>query len=270
MSAPVHVSIENGVAIVTLNRPERHNALDRESFEAIIAAGERLAADLSVRAVILNGAGESFCAGIDRSFFKEEARKGGGAVDADLMQPRGTSPANFFQSAAMIWRRIPVPVIAAIHGVAYGAGLQIALGADIRIAAPHSRLSIMEIRWGIIPDMAISVTLRHILAPDRIKLLAFTGKVIDGAEARRLGLVSDVSEQPLASARHLAEEISGLSPDAMRAIKQLINFSLEESPDRALRREADLQLSLIGTPNQREAVMANLHKREPRYRDPQI
>lgn len=264
MSDRVQVVIDGHVAMVRLNRPEKHNALDRESFEAIFDAGERLADNPSVRAVILTGAGESFCAGIDRSVFQEQ-----GAVDSASMQARGERAANFYQSAAMVWRELPVPVIAAIHGVAYGAGLQIALGADIRIAAARSQWSIMEIRWGIIPDMGITATLRHIVPADRVKLLAFTGKVIDGNEAFRLGLVTEVSDEPLSAARRLADEISGRSPQAVRAIKQLLNRSLDEPLERALRREAELQLSLLGSPNQREAVMANLHKREPRFRDPQ-
>jgi enoyl-CoA hydratase/carnithine racemase len=269
LSGRVNVDIDSGIAVVTLNRPDKHNALDRESFDALIAAGERLATDLSLRAVVLAGAGESFCAGIDRSIFEESLREGDAADNAALLRPRGELRANLYQSASLVWRQIPVPVIAAIHGVAYGAGLQIALGADFRIAAPDSRLSLMEIRWGIIPDMGITVTLRHIVAPDRIKLLAITGKVIDGLEARSAGIVTDVDDQPFLSARLLAEQICGRSPEAVRAIKQLMNFSFEEPVERALRREADLQLSLIGSANQREAVMANLHKREPRYRDPQ-
>ncbi|MEX2126309.1 MAG: crotonase/enoyl-CoA hydratase family protein [Woeseia sp.] len=266
MSDRVQVVIEDHIALVQLNRPEKHNALDRESFEAIIDAGERLADSPAVRAVVLTGAGESFCAGIDRVIFQDPDA---GAVDDESMRPQGERPENFYQRAAMVWRRLPVPVIAAIRGVVFGAGLQIAMGADIRIATPTSQWSIMEIRWGIIPDMGITVTLRHIVPADRIKLLAWTGRVIDGTEAFRLGLATEVSDEPVAAARVLAEEISARSPDAVRAIKSLLNRSLDEPVERALRREAELQLSLFGSANQREAVMANLSKRAPRFRDPQ-
>lgn len=266
MNERVDTSIENHVAVVRLNRPEKHNALDHESFEALIATGASLARDASVRAVVLTGAGDSFCAGIDRSVFEGE---GAALLRDELMRPRGANGANFYQSAAMVWRTLPVPVIAAVHGVAFGAGLQIALGADLRIAAPSARFSIMEIRWGIIPDMGITATARHIVPPDRIKLLAWTGKVVDGVEALQLGLVTETSEDPLAAARLLAREISQRSPQAVRAIKTLLNASLDEPVSQALRREAELQVALFGSPNQREAVMANLHKREARFGDPE-
>lgn len=264
MSERVETIIEGNVALVRLNRPEKHNALDREAFEALVRSGESLAANVSVRAVILCGAGESFCAGIDRSIFESA----GADLNGELMTPGSDTGANFFQSAAMVWRALPVPVIAAMHGVAYGAGLQVALGADIRIAAPGARLSIMEIRWGIIPDMGITSTLRHLLPLDRVKLLAFTGKVVDGTEARKLGLVTETRDDPLAAARLLAAEIAQRSPDAVRAVKSLLNISLDEPPAKALLREARLQVSLLGSANHREAVMANLQKREPRFTDP--
>jgi enoyl-CoA hydratase/carnithine racemase len=260
---PVEVVIEGRVAIVRLNRPEKHNALDRESFAAIIKAGERLAGDASVRVAILTGAGESFCAGLDRSLFESHNVTD---LAGDAMQPLAGTGANFYQHAALIWRDLPIPVIAAVHGVAYGAGLQVALGADLRIAAPQSRFSIMEIRWGIIPDMGITVSLRHIVAADRIKLLAFTGNVIDGTEALRQGFVTELHVEPLAAARLLAQQIARHSPQAVRAVKTLLNRSLDESVERALRSEAELQLTLLGSPDQKEAVIANLHKREPRFR----
>jgi enoyl-CoA hydratase/carnithine racemase len=265
MNDRVDVLIEGHIALVRINRPEKHNALDHDAFEALIRAGESLAANATVRAVILAGAGESFCAGIDRSIFEGE---GAAAFQEELTRPRGDGPANFFQSAALVWRELPVPVIAAIHGVAYGAGLQIALAADIRIAAPAARLSIMEIRWGIIPDMGITVTARHILPLDRVKLLAFTGRVIDGVEALRLGLVTEACDEPLAAARLLARDIAGRSPEAIRALKTLFNIAPNEAADQALRREAGTQLSLLGSPNHREAVMANLERRDPRFADP--
>lgn len=261
MRKPVELYVEDRVATVRLNRPERHNALDKESFAALIEAGESLAGETSVRAVVLTGAGESFCSGLDRSLF--EAASG---LSGEPMRPRAGTAANFFQSAAMVWRDLPIPVIAAVRGVAYGAGLQLALGADIRIAAPASRFSIMEILWGIIPDMGITATLRHVMPADRIKRLAYTGDVIDGTEALRQGLVTELHDEPLAAAHALAGRIAKRSPQAVRAIKSLLNRSLDEPVERALQHEAELQLTLLGSPDQKEAVIANLHKREARFR----
>lgn len=265
MNARVKLELDGGIAVVVLNRPDKYNALDRDAFQAIIDTGERLAANPAIRAVILTGAGDGFCAGIDHSFLSELAQS---PATAELMQPRAGSPANFFQAAALVWREMPVPVIAAVHGAAYGAGLQLALGADVRLATADSRWSIMEVRWGLIPDMGITATLRHTIGRDHLKVLACTGKVIDGSEAKQLGLVTELRDDPLAAARLLAREIAERSPEAVRAIKKLVDSALDEPVDRALRSEATLQMSLVGSPNQREAVIANLHKREPDFRDP--
>lgn len=265
MNDRVKVEIDRHVALVTLDRAEKKNAVDHAMFEAIIDTGERLAQDTAVRAVILRGAGNNFCAGIDISTFQNV---GDGPELADSLAPRPTSPANLFQSAAYVWRELPVPVIAAIEGYAFGAGLQIALGADIRYATPDARLSVMEIKWGIIPDMAISATLRDVVPVDRVRELAYTGRIVDGAEAAALGLVTRAEEDPLHAARAIAADIAGKSPDAIRAIKRLIAEGWQESPERSLRREAELQLSVMSSANHREAVMANLHKRDPEFQDP--
>jgi enoyl-CoA hydratase/carnithine racemase len=259
----VTVSIRDHVAEVTLNRADKHNALDLAMFEALAAAGDELAADASVRAVVLGGAGDNFCAGIDTSLFAA----GSGAIDPGLLEPRPPSPANLFQRAAYVWREVPVPVICAIRGVAYGGGLQVALGADLRFARPDAKLSIMEIRWGLIPDMAITTTLARCMRADRLKELAFTGRVVDGAEAERLGLVTAVHEDPLAAARSAAESIAGLSPDAIRGIKRLFDEAWSLPDADALRLEAGLQLRLLGGGNQREAVAAAMGRREPQFRD---
>lgn len=258
MSERVTVEFANHVAEVTLNRPEKHNAVDLAMFEALIDAGESLAENADVRAVVIRGAGDNFCAGIDLSVFQ---RGGLDALDKNAFEPRDGSPANFFQSAVYVWRALPVPVIAAIDGVAFGAGLQIALGADIRYATPNAKLSIMEIKWGIIPDMAITVMLRDIMPADRVKQLSFSGRIIAGSEAEIIGLVTSVHGKPLEAARALAAEIAGKSPDAIRAIKTLVNESWQDSVEGALQREARLQMSLLGKPNQAEAVAANLERR---------
>lgn len=266
MSDRVRVDIENSVATVMLNRADKHNAVDMAMFEALIEAGDSLKDAPSVRAVVLHGAGENFCAGIDVSVFSGE---GIGAVGDKLMVPREPSPANLFQSAAWVWQEVPVPVIAALQGVVFGAGLQIALGADIRYASPDIRMSIMEIKWGLIPDMAISSTARHILAGDKFKELTFTGRIVSGSDAEELGLVTALTDDPLEAAQSLAREIAGRSPDAIRAFKRLVNDSWQADAPASLRREAELQLAVMGGANQKEAVAANMEKRAPDFRDPQ-
>jgi len=258
MSDRVTVEIEDHIAEVTLNRPEKHNAVDLAMFEALIEAGEYLAQNADVRAVVLRGAGDNFCAGIDLSVFQ-----GGGldGIDKNAFKPRDGSPANFFQSAAFIWRALPIPVIAAIKGVAFGAGLQIALGADIRYANARAKFSVMEIKWGIIPDMAITATIRDLMPVDRVKELAYSGRIIRGKEAGEIGLITSVCENPLEQARALAAEIADKSPDAIRAIKKLVNDAWDDSVENGLRREAELQMKVLKTDNQTEAVRANLENR---------
>ncbi len=265
MTERVTISIEEHVAVVTLNRPDKHNAVDLKMFEALARAGSRLAEDRTVRAVVLEGAGESFCAGVDLEIFQQNDSPIGGRA----MSPGVKTPANFFQHAAYVWREIPVPVICAIHGIAFGAGLQIALGADLRYATAASRLSVMEIKWGIIPDMAISTTLTGLMATDKIKELAWTGRIVQGDEACTLGLITAVHENPSQVARDTAQIIARKSPDAIRAIKALFDEAAELTIQQALQLEARLQLSLLGGPNQIEAVAANIEKRRPEFVDPQ-
>lgn len=265
MPERVTVDIDDRIACVTLNRPDKHNAVDRAMFEALIDSGERLSTNRAVRAVILAGAGENFCAGIDVSVFGESGTPVFGGGD---LRPRDDAGANFFQYAALVWRRLPAPVIAAVRGVAFGAGLQIAMGADLRFATADSRWSVMEIKWGIIPDMGLSVTANGLVRPDRLKKLALTAAVVDGREARRQGFVTEIHDDPLEAARAIAQEISMRSPDAVRAVKSLLNATPKESEAAALRREATLQAALLGAPNQVEAVSANLRGRKPGFADP--
>lgn len=263
MSKPVRISIDSHIAQVTLNRPEKANAINLEMFDALGEAGEQLASDRSVRAVILHGAGENFCAGLDVDIF----RHGEQIVDAQTMAPVEPSRANRFQRAAYVWRELPMPVICAITGVAFGGGLQIALGADLRYATPDSRFSIMEIKWGLIPDMAISTTLRDILPVDRVKELAWSGRPLAGVEALGLGLVTALHEDPLTAAKQTAEEICGKSPDAIRAMKRLFNSGWQLPEAEALALEAELQMGVFGRQNQREAIAANVEKRAPDFKD---
>lgn len=263
MNDRLEITLNKHVAEVMLNRPARLNALDLELFHALDKTARSLEKETSLRAVVLYGAGDNFCAGIDLGLFED----GGAGIGAALLDPVEGSPANLFQRAAYCWRELPVPVICALEGVAYGAGFQVAMGADLRYAAPDTRMSIMESKWGLIPDMAISTTLRHILPPDRIKELAWTARVFDAAEALGLGLVTAVEEDPLAVARHMAGALSKKSPDAIRGIKHLVNAAWSLSREKSLALEAQLQLRLLGKENQAEAVRANLEKRDPEFVD---
>lgn len=246
-----------------LNRAEKLNAIDMQMFEELGAAADRLAAERSVRAVVLHGCGDNFCTGIDLGIFANAELD---FADA-LKTPVAPSPANLFQRAAYAWRELPVPVVCAIQGVCFGGGLQIALGADIRYAAPDSKLSIMEAKWGIIPDMGISTTLRQLVGPDHVKELAWSARILDGKEAERLGLVTAVVDDPLAAGRALALECTERSPEAIRGIKSLVNQAWQLSEKDALALEATLQAGIMGSPNQVEAVQANLARRRPDFKD---
>lgn len=263
MTDRVTVDVQAHVAEITLNRPDKHNSLDLDMFAALGAAADQVAKERSVRAVVLCGAGDSFCAGIDLGVLQT----GGAELAEALLRTVGPSPANVFQRAAYAWRELPVPVICALHGVAFGGGFQVAMGADLRIAAPGTRFSIMESRWGLIPDMAISTTLRGLVPPDRVKELAWTAREFDAAEALDMGIVSRISEAPLNDARTLAGELADRSPDAVRGIKRLVNEGWVLPDPEALVLEARVQLDVLRGANQREAVRANLEKRKPEFTD---
>jgi enoyl-CoA hydratase/carnithine racemase len=258
------VTIDNAVATVRLSRPDKLNALDADMFEGLIGAGERIMADKTVRAVVLHGEGKAFSAGLDFASFMGKP---------DLMQKllaRGEkSPANVAQRIAWIWQEVQVPVIAAVHGVAFGGGLQIALGADIRYVAADAKLSVLEIKWGLIPDMSITQTLTRLVPLDVAKELTFTGRIISGTEAVELGLATKVSEDPLADALETAKLIATKSPHAIRAGKALLNEAPSMSRADALKLETALQVGLLGSPNQMEAVQANMMKRDPKFKDPE-
>jgi enoyl-CoA hydratase/carnithine racemase len=259
----VRVEIDDHVAVVTLARPDKHNALDVPMFEGIIDAAERLCTEPGVRAVVLHGEGPSFCSGLDIvSMLSADA-----GLDGLLDNIRGAVP-NWFQRAAYDWIRVPVPVIAALHGNCLGGGFQIALGADIRYAAPDTRLSVMEIKWGLIPDMSITRTLPRLTGIDVAKELSYTGRVFSGTEGRELGVVTHVREDPLSSARALAAEIATKSPDAVRSAKRLFEESWTAPAEQTLALEAELQLGLMGSPNQLAAVSAGVTKQPPEFADP--
>jgi enoyl-CoA hydratase/carnithine racemase len=253
-----------GVATVTMVRSDKHNALDQPMFEGLTNAAAQLAKDASVRAVVLHGDGKSFCSGLDIASFM--SGRGGTGV---LLERDGDRLANFAQRVTYDWSLVPAPVIAAIHGNCFGGGLQIALGADIRIAAPDAKLSIMEIKWGLVPDMGITQTLPRLLPIDVAKELTFTGRIVSGSDALALGLVTRNSADPLASALELAEEIAQKSPDAVRAAKRLYDEAwVSDDTAAALKRESELQTALIGAPNQLAAVVAGMSGEKPVFVDP--
>jgi enoyl-CoA hydratase/carnithine racemase len=252
------------VAHVELARPDKLNALDYAMFEGILEAGRGLAKDRSLRCVVLSGQGRAFSAGLDVASFMSS-----GDVASKLLERDEGNPANLAQEVGHTWTELPVPVIAAVHGVCFGGGLQIALGADIRIVAPDARMSVMEIKWGLVPDMSGTQTLRHLVRLDVAKELAFTGRIVPGEEAHALGLATRLADDPVAEAMELARTIAGKSPDAIRACKQLFNQSVRLDLAAGFKLETDLQLGLLGTLNQIEAVMANMEKRPPRFADPE-
>lgn len=263
MSEVLTVTRDAGVVDVCLNRPDKKNALSFELFEALIEQGTALAADRSVRAIVLHGAGGNFSAGLDIANFSPESPLLAHAFDR---QP--ASPANFAQRAAWIWKEQPVPVIAAVEGVCFGGALQIALAADIRYATATARLSAMEIMWGIVPDMSATQTLRDLLRHDVAKELVYTGRVVEGTEAQALGLVTEITATPLERARELAAVITRRSPDAIRAAKKLLDAAWHGDPATGLQLEADAQRKLLGSANQMAAVMARFAKREAEFSDP--
>jgi enoyl-CoA hydratase/carnithine racemase len=262
-SERVHIEIADHVAVVTLTRADKHNALDVPMFDGLLAAAQRLSGEPGVRAVVLHGDGPSFCSGLDIM----GVMAAGGGLEG-LTKPLHGEVPNWFQRAAYDWLALPVPVIAAVHGNCFGGGLQIALAADIRICAPDARLSVMEIRWGLIPDMSITRSLPRLVGIDVAKELTYTGRILDGAEADRLGLVTRLSEDPLGEARALATEIAARSPDAVRRAKHLFDEAWCGTAADTLALEARLQSELIGSPNQLEAVRAGLAKEPGAFSDP--
>lgn len=264
----VTIAVENGIAELRLNRPEKMNALDAAMIEGLAAGAERLKREPRLRAVVLSGEGRSFCAGLDMASFAALASgKGSGLPTGDLAD-RTHGRSNLFQHLAIAWRELPVPVIAALHGNVFGGGLQIALGADIRYVAPDAKLSVMEIRWGIVPDMGGTLLMRGLVRADLARELTFTGRIVSGEEAAALGLATRVFPDPREAAFATAREIAAHNPDAIRAAKRLLNRAQEGQAAEILLAESQEQAGLLGRPNQVEAVRANLERRPPTFQDP--
>ncbi|MEO5723051.1 MAG: crotonase/enoyl-CoA hydratase family protein [Ilumatobacteraceae bacterium] len=270
MSERVTITQADGVADVRMSRPDKRNALDGAMFSALAEAGEELKSAAGLRAVVLSGEGSSFCAGLDFSSFQSMA--GGDRAAASAEGSPGTIKegriTHLGQQVAWVWQEVPVPVIAAVHGHALGGGIQIALGADIRIVHPDTQMSVREVHWGLVPDMSGTMTLARLVRADVAKDLIFSARVFDGREAFALGLATRLSEHPLDDALALAAEIAGRSPDAVRGAKQLINGLLNQGAAEQFAEERRIIGSLIGKPNQVEAVMANFEKRPAKFADP--
>ncbi len=267
MNDRVTISVDQGVADVRLVRADKMNALDEAMFDALIEAGKRLKTERGVRAVVISGEGRAFCAGLDMGNFQRAASSGRETRPEGRLMARTNGIANRPQYAAWVWREVPVPVIAAVHGVAFGGGFQVMLGADIRYADPATRFSVMEIKWGLVPDMAGTILLRSLVRDDVLRELTYTGRIFEAPEADRLGIVTRVTADPRTAALETAREIANKSPDAIRAAKRMFNALPLATDADALMSESREQTALGGSPNQIEAVMAQLQKRAPNFED---
>ena len=253
---------EDGVAQVRLNRPDKMNALDPAMFDALIETGEVLRTMKGLRAVVIAGEGRAFCAGLDLGSFAA-----GGSDPTRNLVERTHGNANRAQEAAMTWRKCPVPVIAAVHGVCFGGGLQIASGADIRVVHPETRMAIMEMRWGLVPDMGGYALWRGLVRGDVLRELVYSNREFSGAEALERGLATFVEADPLARATAIASEIASRNPESVRAAKRLFDVMDDEGTDAILLAESREQDGVIRKPNQVEAVMAGMQKRAPSFTD---
>lgn len=263
MNDRIQVSMKDGVADVRLVRGDKMNALDAAMFEALVGTAAKLRDEKALRAVVISGEGKAFCAGLDMGRF---AAMGEGTSDLRDLAKRTHGLANHSQQAVWGWRQLPVPVIAAVHGVAFGGGFQLALGADMRFLAPDARMSIMEIKWGLVPDMAGTPILTKLVRDDILRDLTFTGRIFSAQEAMSYGLATRICDDPYAAALEAAREIANKSPTAIRAIKRMLN-DLGGDPGPALLAESVEQMKLMGKPNQTEAVRANIEKRAPKFSD---
>ena len=261
----IAVTVEDGVAEIRLDRPDKMNALDHAMFDALIEAAAFVRDTKGVRAAVLSGEGRAFCAGLDFASF--QAMQAGGDRSLSDLVARTHGIANRPQASAWCWRELPVPVICAMHGVAYGGGLQVALGADMRFATADAKLSVMEIKWGLVPDVAGTQLLRHLCRDDVVRDLTYTGRVVSGEEAVGLGLITRIEADPRAAALATAREIAAKNPHAIRAAKRLLNAATVISPAEGLMMESVEQQAILGSPNQIEAVIANMEKRPPRFAD---
>lgn len=260
--ARVTTETRDHIAFVTLTRGDKMNGVDQAMAEALIETAHGLAEDESLRAVVLSGEGRAFCAGLDVASFAALA----GGDPEEIVMPRTHGNTNMYQELVLAWRKLPVPVIAALHGVAYGAGFQLALGADVRIAHPETQFSIMEMKWGLVPDMGGMVLLPQLMRSDVLRLMTYTAEPVSADKALGWGIVTELDEEPLAAATKLAETIASKSPSAIRAAKRLIEVAESGAgEDAVLLAESREQADLIGKPHQMEVIAANMQKRAPKF-----
>jgi enoyl-CoA hydratase/carnithine racemase len=260
----VSVTLADGIASVRLTRPDKRNALDPAMMEALIAAGEQVKSMPGARAVVLSGAGASFCAGLDLGSMRSLAGGGARGESGALALPEGEI-AHRGQKMCWVWQEVPIPVVAAVHGHALGGGLQLALGADIRVVHPDTQLSLREVYWGLVPDMTGSLTLARLARADILKDLMFSARIFDGREAHELGLATQLSETPLKDAETLARSYAERSPAAVRAAKALANNLIYRDAAGQFAQERRLIHGLAGTAEQAEAVRAHFEKRPPAF-----
>lgn len=251
-SDTVVIERDQNRARVRLNRPAKHNGMNLEMLEAVNAAAKTLRGERALRSIVIQGNGASFCAGLDFASVLKAPLAAAPAM-AQLWLPY----ANRFQRWSLAWRDIGVPVVAAIHGNCFGAGLQLALGADVRVAAPDARLSVMEARWGLVPDMGGALLLRELVSIDIAKQLVMSARVIDAREAQQIGLVTHIADDPVARADEIAAEMSRYSPDAVAAGKYLLQQAWQASDSDAAAAERRWQRRLIGRANQRISIARN-------------
>ncbi len=263
MTQTLKTEIKDQIATITLNRPEKKNAMSLVMMDELAETGRTLAANTDIRAVIITGADNSFCSGIDLADLMASAAQMDELRDSILNPPTGET-SNRFQAPTTIWSTLDVPVIAALNGVVYGAGAQLALGADFRIASPDTKFSIMEAKWGLIPDMGISQSLPKLMRADQAVELIMTGRVLNASEAQTLGLITRIADDPLTEAIAMAEALKTKSPDALKGAKNLVNGTWG-CGEAGLRLEAQLQAAIMGQPNQMEMVMATMAKRAPNF-----
>eukprot|EP00816_Leptocylindrus_hargravesii_P001380 CAMPEP_0196820636 /NCGR_PEP_ID=MMETSP1362-20130617/76177_1 /TAXON_ID=163516 /ORGANISM="Leptocylindrus danicus, Strain CCMP1856" /LENGTH=302 /DNA_ID=CAMNT_0042199597 /DNA_START=398 /DNA_END=1303 /DNA_ORIENTATION=- len=266
---------DSGIVNVKLNNPDKLNALDLPTFEALADIAKSLRDDKGARVVIISGSGRAFCTGLNMKavlFSNESSSSAFPSIrnisrllersEIDPVETGKAPPAlvagNLAQNVGYLWRQLPIPVIAVLHGMCYGGGMQIALGADMRYSTPDCKLSIMEAKWGLIPDMSASITLRELVRMDVAKELTMTGRIFSGEEAMKLGLVTRCAENPMDEAEKVAAEIISRSPDSVASTKKLFHDTWFSDEQRCLDVETELQKQLIGSWNQVAASARNV------------